>query len=325
MLTLSNEGMRAPTIARVLRAEGVRASRRGILKFLTRYKNTQTIARQPGSGRKTIITEDIQHIVEERMREDDETTAMQLHQLLTSHGYNLSRRTVLRCRTGLGWTFRGSAYCQLIRAANKEKRLQWAERYLSEALDGFSDVIWTDECSIQMESHRRFCCRKRGEPPRNKPRPKHPAKVHVWAGISVRGPTPICIFEGTMDADLYIEILEQSLLPFIRTVYPTSHRFMQDNDPKHTSRKAQAFFLEKRINWWKTPAESPDCNPIENLWHELKEYIRREAKPKTKQELIDGINTFWSSVDAAKCTRYIRHLRKVLPKVIELKGEATGY
>ena len=46
-------------------------------------------------------------------------------------------------------------------------------------------------------------------------RPKHPVKVHVWAGISMRGATGICIFEGTMDADHYIEILRQTLLPFL--------------------------------------------------------------------------------------------------------------
>ena len=45
---------------------------------------------------------------------------------------------------------------------------------------------------------------------------------------------------------------------------------MQDNDPKHTSRAAQRFFSEKGSNWWRTAPESPDANPIENLWHEMK-------------------------------------------------------
>ena len=94
----------------------------------------------------------------------------------------------------LGWTFRGSAYCQLIRAQNKEKRLEWAESYLH---DGFEDVVWTDETTVQLETHRRFCCRKNGQKPRYKPRPKHPVKVHVWAGISWKGRTEICIFEGS--------------------------------------------------------------------------------------------------------------------------------
>jgi transposase len=73
-----------------------------------------------------------------------------------------------------------------------------------------------------------------------------------------------------MDNPMYTSILEEYLLPFIQDVYPDGHKFMQDNDPKHTSRHLQAFFAENRINWWKTAPESPDANPIENLWHELK-------------------------------------------------------
>ena len=72
-------------------------------------------------------------------------------------------------------------------------------------------------------------------------------KVHVWAGISSRGATGICIFEGTMDADRYIEILRQTLLPFLREVMPVC-RFMQDNDPKHTSKKVAAFLAAESIH-----------------------------------------------------------------------------
>ena len=60
-------------------------------------------------------------------------------------------------------------------------------------------------------------------------------------------------------------------------------------------------------------------------WHELKEFIRREVKPSNKQELVDGIYRFWKTVTAEKCTKYIRHLRKVLPKIIEFEGGPTGY
>jgi len=150
-------------------------------------------------------------------------------------------------------------------------------------------------------------------------------KVHVWAGISLRGRTSICIFDGIMNAELYVNILESTLLPFIEEVYPESHKFMQDNDPKHTSNRAVEFMEEKGVNWWRTPAESPDLNPIENMWHELKEFIRREVKPHKKEELVEGILKFWQTVDVAKCTKYIKHLKKVIPKAIELDGDATGY
>ena len=90
----------------------------------------------------------------------------------------------------------------------------------------------------------------------------------------------ITLLIGIMDAPVYVDILEKTLLPFVEAVYPDSFRFMQDNDPKHTSKLGQQFLRDNKITWWKTPPESPDLNPIENLWHELKEFLRREVKPK---------------------------------------------
>ena len=141
----------------------------------------------------------------------------------------------------------------------------------------------------------------------------------------MQGSTRVCIFEGILNAERYVGILEDTLLPFLRNVYPDGHRFMQDNDPKHTSKKSRTFFENNGVNWWKTPPESPDLNPIENVWHELKEFLRREIKPRTKEELVAGIRRFWDGVTSEKCTRYIRHLRKVIPMVISESGRATGF
>lgn len=80
---------------------------------------------------------------------------------------------------------------------------------------------------------------------------------------------------------------------------------MQDNDPKHTSGLATSFFEANNVNWWKTAPESPDLNPLENMWHELKEYIRGVVKPHCKEELVEGILEFWKTVDVGKCTRYV--------------------
>lgn len=59
------------------------------------------------------------------------------------------------------------------------------------------------------------------------PRQKHPTKVHIlWAGIFKKGQTGICMFEGIMNEELYTEILDSTLVPFIRSVCP-QRRFMQ--------------------------------------------------------------------------------------------------
>jgi len=113
-------------------------------------------------------------------------------------------------------------------------------------------VIWSDECSVQLETHRRFCCCKKGEAPKSKPRyvnllawifpclcnlfsgenlyivhthPQGKASCEgaVWAAISKQGASGICIFEGIMVKEVYVDILEQTLLPFIHDVFPDGH------------------------------------------------------------------------------------------------------
>ena len=73
ILYLSSQGYKPPTIARMLEEEGMKASRRGIGKFLKVFKETGTIARRQGSGRPSKITGEVKNIVEEQMRADDET------------------------------------------------------------------------------------------------------------------------------------------------------------------------------------------------------------------------------------------------------------
>ena len=64
---------------RLLHAEGLAASRRGISKFIAKYRETGSIGRRPGSGRPSKITAEVKEIVEEQMQTDDETSAHQLH------------------------------------------------------------------------------------------------------------------------------------------------------------------------------------------------------------------------------------------------------
>ena len=70
---------------------------------------------------------------------------------------------------------------------------------------------------------------------------------------------------------------------------------MQDNDPNHTSRVAQNYLETNGITWWKTPPESPDLNPIENVWGFLKTFLRDRHKPHNEASLIEGIKLYWKT------------------------------
>lgn len=212
-------GLSSYQIQHELRNKGCKAMRQEIAKFVKRYHQSGMIKRKPGSGRPTKITEEVLKIVEDSTLENDDTTAVQLHVILSEKCVYLSFKTILRSRAQLRWTFRGSTYCQLIRNINKEKRLACARKYVhvdDTTNSRFENAIWNDETSIQVESHISVCCWKVCHHPKPKPRPKHPVKGHIWSGISWYGRTSAVIFENIMDAIWYTKVLEKGLLPFIK-------------------------------------------------------------------------------------------------------------
>lgn len=211
------------------------------------YRNKKGL----GRPKRLMNNMQIREIIDGCLKENDEITAKQIKNRLDRRGFYISIATINRIKRDLGWTLKGTSYCQLIRNANKPKRVQWVTENIN---DSFNDVIWTDETSVWLEQHSKRSYRRKGVARKRKPKPKYPLKLHVWAGISRKGCTDVCIFKGVMDAALYIRILENTLLPFIGEQYPDQHRFMQDNDPKHRSNKAKTFFEDNNINWWKTPA-----------------------------------------------------------------------
>ena len=97
VLALASQGLKPPSIAKELRKEKLTCSRVGVYKFLRKYKDTGSMARRIGSGRPSKVSAEIKQIVEDQMRRDNETTAYQLHRLLSEMGYSLSLRTILQC------------------------------------------------------------------------------------------------------------------------------------------------------------------------------------------------------------------------------------
>lgn len=158
-------------------------------------------------------------------------------QKLSELNHNASRATVGRARVKLGWTAKSTRYCQLIREANKDKRVAFCQNLLQTG-ENFHNVIFTDESMIKLAPSVRKIYHKKGQPRKYRPKAKHPVKVYIWGGISKRGATGCVIFTGTMDGPRYTQILRAGLLPFARVKFPGGDfRLQQDNDPKHTSGK----------------------------------------------------------------------------------------
>ena len=327
IIRLQSRGKGPSEIVKLLAEDDVKISRWSVIKFLKRYRERQSLENAPRTGRPSEgVTIEVMNFIDAEMERNDKMTSPLLaRKIYEEFWLNFSIQKVKRLRKKLGWVMTSTKYCQLIREANQVKRLEFSEQCLR-ANEQFDNVIFQDKCSVMMENHSKITFHRKREQPGVKGRPKHPVKVHIWGGISKRGPTRLMIFEGIMDAEFYVtEILTNGLLPFTRQTFPDGYRFQQDNDPKHTSNRAKSFMKENNINRWITPAESRDLNPIELVWHKLKHFIRNTVKPHMKDELVNGIARFWQErLDAEKCSRYIGHLQSVLPIVVTRQGKASG-
>ena len=132
-----------------------------------------------------------------------------------------------------------------------------------------------------------------------------------------------------MDSEKYIEVLRNYLLPELETAKEglgVDLVYMQDNAPCHKSRLVMQFLLENQVPVMPWPAQSPDMNPIENLWAFIKR--RRTAKfpvPTTKAELIEQIFTIWEEVDMELCQKLSASFINRCKAVLNSKGAPTKY
>ena len=93
-----NEGLKAPSICKKLRSEGLSCTREGVHKFLLKYEATGSICRKEGSGQRSKVTEEVEDIIETQMQADDEATVAELQKLLERQDHHLSKSAIVRCR-----------------------------------------------------------------------------------------------------------------------------------------------------------------------------------------------------------------------------------
>ncbi len=147
---------------------------------------------------------------------------------------------------------------------------------------------------------------------------KFPQSVMVWGAMSSAGVGPLCFLRSKVNTAIYQGVLEHFMLPAADQLYgDADFIFQQDLAPAHSAKATSTWFKDHDIPVLNWPANSPDLNPIENLWGTVKRKMRY-ARPNNAEELKATIRATWALITPEQCHRLIDSMPRRIAAVIQL-------
>jgi transposase len=300
---------------------------------IKRYKNENQISNAPRSGRPPILSErDIRHLVnivkEDRQQSLDEITDKFNDLSVVS----VSSRTIERTLHNEGFYGRAGKRKPLVSEVNRKKRLEWCKERKNWDSE-WNTIIWSVESRFLLFQNDAYHWVWR------RPHEKYDVDcliptiksgnqgVMVWGCFTRNKIGPLIQVSGKITGSVYIEVLENNLLPFINELDNNlEYVFQDDNAPVHRAKIVKQWMQDnsvKNISW---PAQSPDLNPIEHLWDVLERKVRKhEPHPKNLTELMTILNEEWNKIESEVIENLIESMPRRVEAVIDSHGNPTRY
>ena len=214
----------------------------------------------------------------------------EIHKEWTEAGVSASRATTHRRIQDMGYNCRIPRVKPLLNQRQHQKRVTWAKEKKDWTVAQWSKVLFSDESTfcISFGNQGPRVWRKTGEaqnPSCLKSSVKFPQSVMIWGAMSSAGVGPLCFIKSKVNAAFYHNILEHFMLPSSKKVYgDADFIFQQDLTTVHTTKSTKTWFNDHGITVLDWPSNSPDLNPIENLWG-IVERKMKDTRPNNADKL----------------------------------------
>ncbi len=192
-------------------------------------------------------------------------------------------------------------------------------------------ILWSDETKIELFGYnsKRYVWRKPGTAhhlSNTVPTVKHGGgSIMLWGCFSAAGTGRLVAIEGKMNAAKYRDILDENLLQSAQDIrLGRRFTFQQDNDPKHTAKITKEWLHNNSVTVLEWPSQSPDLNPIEHLWRDLKMAVHQRL-PSNLTELERICKEEWQRIPKSRCEKLVASFPKRLMAVLNQKGASTKY
>ena len=150
----------------------------------------------------------------------------------------------------------------------------------------------------------------------------------LWGCMTWNGIGRLVFIDGIMNGEMYRDIINNNL-PLTnktRKFELENAIFQHDNDPKHTAKVTQKWFEDSGVQVLDWPAQSPDLNPIEHMWNEIKRRIRNlKELPTSEIDLKHKTHQIWYGMETEFCQRLIATMPERIQSVLKVKGGYTKW
>jgi transposase len=237
---------------------------------------------------------------------------------ILSKGVSVSYSTILRHLGSHGFRKQLPIATPMLTRLQMQKRVEWAQNHID---DDWSRTLFSDETSVWLFSNTVQFWFKDKRPVRRIPKDR--SRVNAWGGFCAVGKTDLYCFREIMTGEVYVDIIGKHI-PQVENMLDGRWRLQQDNDPKHTSRVAKRFLEENVPTVMDWPSNSPDLNPIENLWAIVKRNVEIR-RPNNTCELERVMKEEWAKIPQDVINNLVGSMRKRCELIIESDGDRISY